>query len=70
MLIFTVKVRNLLEKGVIMLARYQDILGPAPWLSVFEKSALVYRTYYWSVQRMTDMALQDNILSKLKSLNL
>ena len=64
------KVRNLLEKGVVMLARYQDILGPAPWLSVFEESALVYRTYYWSVQRMTDMDFQDNILSKLKSLNL
>ena len=64
------KVRSLLERAVIKLARFQDILGPAIWLSVFEESALIYRTYYWSVQRMTDMALESNILSKLKSLNL
>ena len=62
--------RSLLERAVIKLARFQDILGPTTWLSVFEESALIYRTYYWSVQRMTDMALQNSILCKLKSLNL
>ena len=62
--------RTLLEKAVIKLARFQDILGPTLWLSVFEESALIYRTYYWSVQKLSDMALESNILSKLKSLNL
>ena len=60
----------MLENAVITLTRLQDILGPNIWLSVFEESALVYRTYYWSVQRMTDMDLENNILSKLKSLTL
>ena len=64
------KVRTLLEKAVIELARFQDILGPTIWLSVFEESALIYRTYYWSVQRLTELALENNILSKLKSLSL
>ena len=64
------KVRTILEKGAINLARFQDILGPTVWLSVFEESALIYRTYYWAVQRMTEMALETNTLSKLKSLNL
>ena len=64
------KVRTLLEKAVIELARFQDILGPTTWLSVFEESALIYRTYYWSVQRMSEMPLETNIISKLKSLNL
>ena len=69
---FTVKVRvrNLLEKAVTKLTRFQDILGPTIWLGVFEESALIYRTYYWSVQRMTEMPLETHILSKLKSLNL
>ena len=62
--------RSLLERAVIKLARFQDILGPTVWLGVFEESALIYRTYYWSVQRMSEMPLETNIISKLKSLNL
>ena len=67
---FKVRVRTLLEKAVTKLTRFQDILGPTIWLGVFEESALIYRTYYWSVQRMTEMPLETHILSKLKSLNL
>ena len=64
------KVQPLLEKAVIVMARYQDLLGQETWLSLFEECAGIHRTYYWSTEKMTQMNLEKRIMVKLETLKI
>ena len=58
------------EKGVVVMKRYVDLLGQEAWLSMLEESAGIQRTYYWCIEKMTQMHLETNLVEKLETLKI
>ena len=64
------QVRALLEPCVVVLKRYQDLLGVKTWLGMFRKAATLCAKYVWSVRNMSGMALDSQIINKLNDLEI
>ena len=64
------KVQALLEKGVVVMKRYVDLLGQEAWLSMLEESAVIQRSYFWCIEKMTQMHLEANFVEKLETLKI
>ena len=63
-------IRPLLEPCVVVLKRFQDQLGVKTWRGMFEIAATISRKYVWSVNQMSEMALDSQIINKLNELEI
>ena len=61
--------KETLESAVVVMKRYQDQLGVDVWLGQFDQAASTGRKYYWLVEKMCRMSLDDRTLDKLNDLN-
>ena len=61
-------VRDVLERGVVVMKRYQDQLGANTWLSQFDLAASTQRKYFWLVEKLSLMSLDSRIMNKLNYL--
>ena len=61
-------VRDVLERGVVVMKSYQDQLGANTWLSQFDEAASAQRKYFWVVEKLSLMSFESRIMNKLNIL--
>ena len=61
---------HVLERSVVVMKRYQDQLGVSTWLAQFDFAAPIQRKYFWSVEKLSLMSLDSQIMNKLNSLKI